>query len=118
MAAVHIYRTKYQEAQGGSIGIVLQCSWYEPISDSIADKLAAERAHAFTINWFLEPIIFGRYPPEMKNILGSIFPVFSTTEKQELNKGLDFIGINHYTSYYVRDCMFSECEPGNGTSKT
>ncbi|KAK9031380.1 hypothetical protein V6N11_032763 [Hibiscus sabdariffa] len=118
IAAVHIYRTKYQESQGGSIGIVLHCDWFEPISNSIADKLAAERAHAFTINWFLEPIIFGRYPPEMQNILGSALPEFSTTEKQRLNKGLDFIGINHYTGYYVQDCMFSACEPGPGTSKT
>ncbi|KAL4387856.1 hypothetical protein GQ457_09G001470 [Hibiscus cannabinus] len=118
MAAVHIYRTKYQETQGGSIGIVLHCDWYEPISDSVADMLAAERAQDFTINWFLEPIINGRYPLEMQNILGSILPEFSTAEKQKLNKGLDFIGVNHYSSYYVQDCMFSECEPGTGTSKT
>ncbi|KAK8989233.1 hypothetical protein V6N11_063670 [Hibiscus sabdariffa] len=67
---------------------------------------------------FLEPIIFGRYPPEMRNILGSILPEFTATEKQKLNKGVDFIGVNHYTSYYVQDCMFSVCEPGLGTSKT
>ncbi|KAK8992234.1 hypothetical protein V6N11_048323 [Hibiscus sabdariffa] len=67
---------------------------------------------------FLEPIIFGRYPLEMQNILGSILPEFTATEKQKLNKGLDFIGVNHYTSYYVQDCMFSVCESGFGTSKT
>ncbi|XVF25999.1 hypothetical protein REPUB_Repub13aG0262600 [Reevesia pubescens] len=117
-AAVDIYRTKYQEMQGGSIGIVLHCSWYEPISNSIADKLAAERAQSFSINWFLDPIIFGRYPPEMQNILGSILPEFSTIEKDKLKNGLDFIGVNHYESYYVQDCMFSVCEPGSGTSKT
>ncbi|KAE8728674.1 Beta-glucosidase 46 [Hibiscus syriacus] len=117
-AAVHIYRTKYQESQGGSIGIVLHCDWYEPISNSVADKIAAERAQAFTINWFLEPIIFGRYPPEMISIVESILPEFSTTEKQKSNKKLDFIGINHYNSYYVQDCIFSACEPGDGTSKT
>lgn len=66
---------------------------------------------------FLEPILHGRYPRQMQNILGSILPEFSTTEKQKLKQGLDFIGINHYTSYYVQDCMFSACEPGPGTSK-
>ena len=54
----------------------------------------------------------------MQNILGSILPEFSTAEKENLNKGLDFIGINHYSSSYVQDCMFSVCEPGTGTSKT
>ncbi|KAA3478810.1 Beta-glucosidase 46 [Gossypium australe] len=117
IAAVHVYRTKYQETQGGSIGIVLNGAWYEPISNSLVDKLAAERARSFTINWFLEPILYGRYPRQMQNILGSILPEFSTTEKQKLKQGLDFIGINHYTSYYVQDCMFSACEPGPGTSK-
>ncbi|KAG4178006.1 hypothetical protein ERO13_A10G014300v2 [Gossypium hirsutum] len=118
IAAVHVYRTKYQESQRGSIGIVLHCMWYEPISNSVADKLAAERAQSFSINWFLEPIIYGRYPREMQNILGSILPEFTTSEKQKLNQGLDFIGVNHYTSFYVKDCMFSACEPGSGTSKT
>lgn len=117
-AAVHIYRTKYQAKQGGSIGLVLHCTWYEPISNSTIDKLAAERAQAFSINWFLDPVIYGRYPPEMQNILGSILPAFSTTEQENLKKGVDFIGVNHYTSYYVQDCLFSKCEPGPGTSKT
>ena len=54
----------------------------------------------------------------MQNILGSILPEFSTTEKEKLKKGLDFIGINHYSGYYVQDCMFSVCEAGTGNSKT
>ncbi|KAA3478147.1 beta-glucosidase 46-like [Gossypium australe] len=117
-AAVHIYRSKYQAKQGGSIGIVINAAWFEPISSSMADKLAAERAQCFTTNWFLDPIVFRRYPPEMQSILGSILPEFSKTEKEMLKKGLDFIGINHYSSYYVQDCMFTACEPGTGTSKT
>ncbi|TYH67550.1 hypothetical protein ES332_D06G195300v1 [Gossypium tomentosum] len=117
-AAVHIYRSKYEAKQGGSIGIVINAAWFEPISSSMADKLAAERAQCFTTNWFLDPIVFGIYPPEMQSILGSILPEFSKTEKEMLKKGLDFIGINHYSSYYVQDCMFTACEPGTRTSKT
>ncbi|KAM7255014.1 hypothetical protein ACFE04_020255 [Oxalis oulophora] len=37
---------------------------------------------------------------------------------EKLKEGLDFIGINHYTSFYVKDCIFSVCEPGPGNSKT
>ncbi|MBA0568873.1 hypothetical protein Golob_006339, partial [Gossypium lobatum] len=117
-AAVHIYRSKYQAKQGGSIVIVTNAAWFEPISSSMADKLAAERAQCFTTNWFLDPIVFKRYPPEMQSILGSILPEFSKTEKEMLKKGLDFIGINHYSSYYVQDWMFTACKPGIGTSKT
>ncbi|GLT29372.1 hypothetical protein SLA2020_042440 [Shorea laevis] len=117
-AAVNIYRTKYQKKQEGSIGIVMHAFWFEPLTNSSADVLAAERAQSFTLNWFLDPVIFGRYPPEMQNILGSILPEFSVIEQEKLKNGLDFIGINHYTSYYVQDCIYSLCEPGTGTSMT
>ncbi|KAL3740685.1 hypothetical protein ACJRO7_021889 [Eucalyptus globulus] len=116
--AVNIYRTNYQKEQGGIIGIVIHAAWFEPISDSLADELAAERAVSFFMSWFLDPIIFGKYPAEMIEILGSILPEFSRSDQEKLKKGLDFIGINHYTSYYVQDCILSICEPGKGITKT
>ncbi|KAK9267508.1 hypothetical protein L1049_009936 [Liquidambar formosana] len=117
-SAVDIYRTKYQKEQNGSIGIVVHAVWYEPISNSTADLLAAEKAQSFFMNWFLDPIIFGKYHVEMKKILGPTLPEFSSSDREKLKKGLDFIGINHYTSFYVQDCIFSECEAGRGVSKT
>ncbi|XP_014507952.2 beta-glucosidase 46 [Vigna radiata var. radiata] len=117
-AAVDIYRTKYQIEQKGSIGIVLQHEWYEPLSNSTADKLAAERARSFTFNWFLDPIILGKYPTEMENLVGSLLPKFSSKEKEKLKKGLDFIGVNYYTAFYVQDCMYSACKTGQGSSRT
>ncbi|KAK8974099.1 hypothetical protein V6N11_064587 [Hibiscus sabdariffa] len=114
-------QTKYQKQQGGSIGIVMNAVWYEPISNSLENKQAAERAQAFYMNWFLDPIIKGKYPEVMQEILGSNLPAFSNHDQGKLKStGLDFIGINHYTSFYIRDCMFSVCEekPGTGSSKT
>lgn len=46
-----------QEKQNGKIGIVLQAAWYEPISNSTADKMASERARAFDVNWYSYPSI-------------------------------------------------------------
>lgn len=54
----------------------------------------------------------------MNTILGSILPEFSCNDRKKLNKALDFIGINHYTSLYAQDCIFSLCEPGKGASRT
>ncbi|GAB4830922.1 Beta-glucosidase 47 [Ancistrocladus abbreviatus] len=118
VAAVDLYRTKYQREQGGFIGIVLNYVWSEPISNSSADKLAAERAQSFFTNWFLDPIILGNYPAEMRSILGSNLPEFSREEQKNLKRALDFIGVNHYTSVYVKDCIFSKCQSGPGTSRT
>jgi len=67
---------------------------------------------------FLDPIIFGEYPAEMRRILGPNLPRFSSKDLKVLHKATDFIGINHYTSFYVRDCMYSACESGPGASWT
>lgn len=66
----------------------------------------------------MDPILFGKYPKEMEMILGTTLPKFSSNDKAKLRQGLDFIGINHYASYYVRDCISSVCESGPGVSTT
>ncbi|KAF8093242.1 hypothetical protein N665_0386s0006 [Sinapis alba] len=116
--SVNIYQTKYQKEQNGSIGIVVQTSWFEPVSDSTVDKAAAERAQSFYSNWILDPIMYGAYPKEMVNILGPALPRFLTNEVNILkNSKVDFMGINHYTSYFIRDCLVSACNTGSGAFK-
>ncbi|CAN0852386.1 Beta-glucosidase 46 [Linum grandiflorum] len=118
-AAVSLYRTKYQKDQGGIIGLVVNALWYEPLTYSLEDKLAVDRAIDFYMNWFLDPVILGRYPPKMRRILGSKLPNFSSCESRMLiRSGLDFIGLNHYTSFYIKDCISSKCEQGPCASKT
>ncbi|XP_042452478.1 beta-glucosidase 18-like [Zingiber officinale] len=102
--AVEIYRSKYQIKQGGAIGIVMAATWFEPLRNITEDYKASQRALAFNTPWFLDPIIRGDYPPEMRQILGSRLPKFSGSDKRKLQSKLDFIGINHYTSLYAKDC--------------
>ncbi|RYR11905.1 hypothetical protein Ahy_B04g069414 isoform C [Arachis hypogaea] len=54
----------------------------------------------------------------MQEILGNILPRFSSNDQEKLKKGVDFIGINHYISFYVKDCIFSICEQGLGITRT
>jgi beta-glucosidase len=58
---------------------------------------------------FLDPIFYGDYPSEMRQILGTNLPTFTLEEKNILKSKLDFIGINHYTTFYVEDCIHSTC---------
>lgn len=54
----------------------------------------------------------------MVNVLGSALPRFSRKEVENLKQlRLDFIGINHYTSYFIQDCLFTTCNAGDGASK-
>ncbi|KAG9445801.1 hypothetical protein H6P81_011929 [Aristolochia fimbriata] len=112
--ATQIYKNKYRVKQGGSIGIVMSADWYEPLRNIPADVLAVQRHLAFENAWFVDPFIFGDYPPEMRQILGSRLPTFSAEERRMLQSNkLDFIGINHYTTLYVEDCLFSPCKHGH-----
>lgn len=54
----------------------------------------------------------------MEKILGTVLPKFTSTQLDKLKNGLDFIGLNYYTSYYVKDCIASTCEPGVGITRT
>ncbi|KAK7301278.1 hypothetical protein RJT34_12139 [Clitoria ternatea] len=117
-AAVDIYRNKYQIEQRAQIDIVLHIDWFEPLSNSTADKLATKRAQAFTTNWILDPILFGKYPKEMEMVLETNLPEFSSKDKAKPKRGVDFIGLNHHASHYVRYCISSVCESVLGVSAT
>lgn len=108
-AAVDNYKRNYQATQGGSIGIVIAMKWYEPLTNSTEDILAARRALAFEVDWFLDPIFFGDYPREMREMLSSNLPTFTSEEKRLLQSKADFIGVNHYTAIYAKDCIASPC---------
>ncbi|KAL5553664.1 hypothetical protein UlMin_041065, partial [Ulmus minor] len=51
---------------------------------------------------FLDPLMFGDYPSSMRERVGSGLPTFSRSEASLLKGSLDFMGINHYTSFYAR----------------
>ncbi|PWA79831.1 hypothetical protein CTI12_AA202640 (chloroplast) [Artemisia annua] len=107
--AVEIYRKYYQHEQGGSIGIVVDCLNYAPLTDSDLDQEAAKRGLAFYIGWVLDPLIFGEYPSEMRRYLGNSLPRFSKAESNFMTDCVDFIGVNYYTTQYAKDCIYSSC---------
>lgn len=45
--------TYMQHEQGGSIGIVVDCFMYEPLTDNDFDQEAANRILAFIIGWYI-----------------------------------------------------------------
>lgn len=100
-AAVDIYKKKYQTMQRGSIGISLDSFWYEPKTNSSDDIEATQRAIDWNLGWFLEPLILGDYPNSMKTRVGSRLPRFTQAESSTLKGSFDFIGINHYTTWYA-----------------
>ncbi|KAL8230188.1 hypothetical protein R6Q59_000461 [Mikania micrantha] len=107
--AARLYHENFQPKQGGSIGLTVHSYMYEPLTNSELDCEAAKRAFAFHSGWVLDPSIFGDYPEEVKGYLGSALPIFSLYEKKFMKNSIDFIGINHYSTTYVKDCTNSSC---------
>ena len=100
--AVKIFREEFSH-QGGIIGITNNCDWREPLTDSIDDQKAAERALLFFVGWFADPIFLGDYPQVMKDRLGARLPVFTQEEKSMIKGSSDFFGLNHYTTMYAAE---------------
>jgi beta-galactosidase len=107
--AVDVYRRKYQAQQGGQIGITNNCDWREPKTDRAADRQAAERAVAFFLGWFADPVYRGDYPDVMRARVGDRLPVFTDEDRALLRGSSDFFGLNHYTTMYA-----GEAVPGAG----
>lgn len=77
------------------VGTAFSMSPCEPATDSDDDKLAAERAHAITNTWFLEPALLGRYP-EALTFLPETAMRIQPDDMEKTRAPLDFIGINLY----------------------
>ncbi|KAL1567134.1 beta-glucosidase [Salvia divinorum] len=107
--AAKVYRERFKSKTDGLLGITVSAFMYVPLTDDENDKEAANRALAFNTGWTLDPLVFGEYPPEMRQIHGSELPRFTAEQSLLLSKSIDFIGINHYGTLYAKDCIHSGC---------
>jgi beta-glucosidase len=91
-AAFHALKAVRPNSRAGTAFSMSAC---EPATDSEDDKLAAERAHAITNIWFLEPALRGRYPEALTFLPESAMGI-QAGDMEKTRAPLDFIGINLY----------------------
>ncbi|KAL0661890.1 hypothetical protein Bca4012_098727 [Brassica carinata] len=88
--------------QGGKIGTTLIGRWFTPLNEnSIRDTAAAKRAFDFFVGWFLDPLVYGRYPKIMRQMVGNRLPKFTPQESKLVKGSLDFLGLNYYVTQYA-----------------
>ncbi|CAN1809439.1 Beta-glucosidase 11 [Linum perenne] len=69
----------------------------------VAHNLLLAHSGAYHLFKFMDPITFGNYPRTMVELLGSRLPNFTDEESRLLRKSYDFLGLNYYTGYYVKN---------------
>ncbi|KAK4883856.1 hypothetical protein RN001_000127 [Aquatica leii] len=106
-----LYNQKFRNQQKGRVGIAPDCQWYEPGTNSTEDLNAAIRQRHFDFGRILHPILTdsGDYPDVMKNLVynrskkegfsKSRLPKFTEKEIALLKDSIDFLAMNHYTSF-------------------
>jgi beta-glucosidase len=92
-SAVDAYRAEGKHR----IGIVVNIEPKYPASDRPEDLAATARADAYMNRQYLDPIFFGRYPEEMKEIFGEAWPDHPAADLEQIRRPVDFLGINYYT---------------------
>ncbi|KAJ0976996.1 hypothetical protein J5N97_012470 [Dioscorea zingiberensis] len=105
--AYRLYKEKYQKTQGGQIGITVNSLWYVPYDQTHENKEAANRLMDFMLGWYMDPLVRGDYPFNMKALVRERLPAFSKEESEMITKSFDFIGINYYSAMYGRSQTFS-----------
>ncbi|XP_037496898.1 beta-glucosidase 17 isoform X2 [Jatropha curcas] len=104
--AVKLYRQKYQDSQGGIIGISVHTKWMIPKYHNVASQNASSRACDFAFGWIIHPITYGDYPETMRYLVGKRLPEFTEAEMELVKGSFDFIGINYYTTNYADDVKY------------
>lgn len=93
-----------ESGRKGEIGIALNLMGRLPLTDKPEDIEASRRGDGYLNRWFIEPIMFGRYPQDMIDLYqrqGVVLPPFKQEEIALMNQKLDFVGLNYYNDFYV-----------------
>ncbi len=89
------FRALKADHHSSRVGTAFSMSACEPATDSEPDRLAAERAHAMTNLWFLDPALSGRYPEALAFLPETAMGIKSG-DFDKMRAPLDFVGINLY----------------------
>lgn len=98
-------------APNARIGYAPTCGVAFPDSDSPKDIEAAKKRYfgfdedlknwGWNVSWFLDPVVFGRYPQEGIDLFGNDMFEIKQEDMELINQPIDFIGQNIYNGYPI-----------------
>jgi beta-glucosidase len=87
------------------IGITLDLHPMHPASASEQDRRAAWRLDGIGNRLFLDPLLRGRYPEDVRRLFRPLFPKIEPGDMARIAAPLDFLGVNYYTRVVVRHAL-------------
>jgi beta-glucosidase len=99
-AGVRALRENTRDAR---VGTTLQVPPIQPSNDTDEDRKAAWTFDGLMNRWYIDPVILGRYPEDIMDMLGplNIIPI-RDGDLDLIHQPLDFIGINNYTRLFAK----------------
>jgi beta-glucosidase len=97
-SAVRAYRAEGRHR----IGLVVNLEPKYQASDSDEDLAATRRADAYMNRQYLDPVFFGAYPAELREIFGDAWPGWPVADFELIRQPIDFVGVNYYTRGVTR----------------
>ncbi|MDP9122334.1 MAG: GH1 family beta-glucosidase, partial [Acidobacteriota bacterium] len=92
----------YRASGCHQIGLVVNLEPKYPASASPEDRAAAARADAYMNRQYLDPVFFGTYPEELREIFGEAWPEMPAADLEQIRQPIDFLGVNYYTRSVTR----------------
>jgi beta-glucosidase len=83
-------------------GIVLNFSPCYPATNGASDIAAAKHADDTFNQWYIKPIIEGRYPDLLANLPSVQMPEIHDGDLEIISTPIDFLGVNYYTRAIYR----------------
>lgn len=99
--AVRLFRSMGLD---GEIGVTLNLSPKEALTDTPENLEAAVRHDGYANRWFLEPLFVGSYPEDMWEWYGRqqvVLPEICPGDMELIRQPVDFLGINYYNIDYT-----------------
>jgi len=93
----------YRSVGKHGIGIVVNLEPKYAASQREEDQAATRRADAYMNRQYLDPLLLGGYPNELREIFGDAWPDHPEAELEHLRQPIDFIGVNYYTRSVTRN---------------
>jgi beta-glucosidase len=89
---------------GSTLGITLNLYPVDPVSDAPADVDAARRVDAVSNRIFLDPLLRGGYPDDLRRDVAGVSDMAFVADGDEkiIGTPLDVLGVNYYSRHVVR----------------